>query len=796
MKKLRHISFLISCCSFLILMSACTLSMEEWVETEEQKGYEDVETVENDFYTLKYEYKATTRSLTDDIQKYIAQVEDDSIIYFMDNTPSEWLPKTGGQVVSNCCENFPMGLMGHVLSVEKTGGFIKVVTTEAEIEDCYEEFDLDFDTDVFTSKPEEREVDTVVQSRFTRASVDGSKEVVIRDWAMFRAIQSGQRQKPLTRTELEDIYDRDIDTTATKINEELLFHVDKDDLIGSAIRSVNGKINTIDISVYYVNKTHMHKVVKLKEKREYTCTTTSNGIKLSSIMGVDIVKAVTEKEQVFVAKAVYDWIRHPEKFPKINQKLKGKDDFHPVFEIPLGSLPFGILIRLSPVFSVDFGIYGDVEALWWLSSSRTTTDIVNGKKKVDKNEKIRPPSNQFAFNAFGNFHVGGGGELFIGLGKKVSKNEGIGVGAFLEMTVDFKLNITPVTVGDYTLGSGDEFCSITGNGKVGGKILTGGLFGDIEFIAVPFKWWDGVVWNYNPRLQFDNKFVTVSDEDSEGPYTRQTLAYKFTELGLTAKFFNWTSTHKPVLCVYESDDQPLDKPTEVLYDKSFTSKSTVKEKTRYEFIYKNREGKPIYVIPGVEGSNSDNDITLYTPYKTMVQSDIKPNIEYCIDYDEETKTYDYVYQDFAVETTRNGYKYRWALPFTLRNASAIDDYWEDWGVYNVIHNSYHTVDQRYTSLKNQIHSSGKYMLECTYIGDEDTDLSVESGVYYVVKGITGPPSLYSYKINDSNAREYSYQSYRYLQSDVGNIFLKFRLPLDKHNGLGYPDGFIKKKDSF
>ena len=234
----------------------------------------------------------------------------------------------------------------------------------------------------------------------------------------------------------------------------------------------------------------------------------------------------------------------------------------------------------------------------------------------------------------------------------------------------------------------------------------------------------------------------------------------------------------------------------MLYDKSFTSKSTVKEKTRYEFIYKNREGKPIYVIPGVEGSNSDNDITLYTPYKTMVQSDIKPNIEYLIDYDEETKTYDYVYQDFAVETTKNGYKYRWALPFTLRNASAIDDYWEDWGVYNVIHDSYHTVEQRYTSLKNQIRSSGKYMLECTFEGDEYTDLSVESGVYYVVKGVTGAPSLYSHKINDSNAREYSYQSYRYLLSDVGNIFLKFRLPLDKYNGLGYPDGFIKKKTSF
>ena len=114
MKKIAYYSLL---SSLLLFIMGCTLSMDEWVETEEQKGYNEVETIENDFYTLQYEYKKSTRSLTEDIQKYIVQIEADSILYFMDNTPSDWLPKAGGQVVANCCPMFPMGYMGKVLSV-------------------------------------------------------------------------------------------------------------------------------------------------------------------------------------------------------------------------------------------------------------------------------------------------------------------------------------------------------------------------------------------------------------------------------------------------------------------------------------------------------------------------------------------------------------------------------------------------------------------------------------------------------------------------------------------------------
>lgn len=496
----------------------------------------------------------------------------------------------------------------------------------------------------------------------------------------------------------------------------------------------------------------------------------------------------TDKDKSQTGVKVAKWLRDKGKFPKLSQKLEGvendDDDDGLVVEIPIPSCPFGVILRLKPVFNVNFGIYGDVEATWWTSCSRTITDVVDGEKVVDDTKNLSTPDNKFAFNAFGSFHVGGGGELFVGLGKKLGK-KAAGIGAFLRLTIDFDLNITPVTVGDYTLGSADEFCSITGNGKFGGKILTGGLFGDISFLVKDFKWWDGVVWTYNPRIQFDNKFITVPDEDSKGPYTKQTMSYKFTELGLNS-VVSWTKYHKPVLCVYESDNQALDKPTEVLYDRSFGKE--IKKNTRYEFVYKNREGNPIYVIPGVEGPGGEDDITLYTPYKTTVQSSIKPNIQYHLSYDDDTKSYDYVYQalEVDVDDVTNEIKYTWALPFTLRNATAIPDYWEDWGVYTCIYDDDGPYKTRYTTLKNRIYYSGKYMIETSFKDEYNKDFSVESGIYYVPKGQTT-----RYKINDYDAREYSYQVYKVVKKDPGDILLKFKHLLDKEIGLGYPLDYKK-----
>ena len=43
-----------------------------------------------------------------------------------------------------------MGLIARVLSVEKVNGMYKVVTTETEIEDAFEDFDLDMDMDILS----------------------------------------------------------------------------------------------------------------------------------------------------------------------------------------------------------------------------------------------------------------------------------------------------------------------------------------------------------------------------------------------------------------------------------------------------------------------------------------------------------------------------------------------------------------------------------------------------------------------------------------------------------------------
>jgi len=801
---MKHFAHLLTA-SLLVLLTGCTLSMEEWVETEEQKGYDEVETVENDFYKLDYEYKKTTRSLTADIQKYIAQVEADSIIYFLDNTPADWLPQTGGYVVANCCENFPMGLMGRVLSVENTGGLIRVVTTEADIEDCFEDFDFELDADLFTNPADqevvvddEEQADTVQapRLRFNRAGKNGKREVVVRDWAMFRAIESGQPQRRTRAKSLEEIYDQDIDKNESETSEMLLCRVTPGDKIGQAIAKAT-KVNSIDVRLYYVTKTTMHKVVKLKQKREYTATTSTNGIRLSSTVGVDLIKGKTDEAKIVAELKLAEMLKNRNKFPAFQQKLEGiwagDDDMELTIEIPLGSCPFGIIIRLMPIFDVNFGLYGDLECIWWTSKSRTTTDVVNGRKVTDKNEKLSVPSNQYEFNAFGQFHVGGGGELFLGVGKKLGK-KAVGIGAFLQMTVDLYLNFSPVTIGSYQIGSPNDAITLSGNGRIGGKILTGGFFGDIEFLTKEFKWWDGYTWSYDPKVQYDTSFPALDMTDSEGEkFTRQTIGYTYTSLGLNASSL-FTRTHKPILNVYTEENQDLDKPTKTLYAKSFTSSSKIASKKNYEFTYDNHTGKDIFVVPGIEGTNKDI-VKLYPTFKTMVQPIIKPTIEYDVLYDDDEKMYDHVFQTPEVRANKQTnyetfqtymvYDYAFSLPFTLRNAGAIADFWDDWGVMSKVTIVGVDTKTKYKSMMKKNLASGKHVMQtkftCWSPLDRSPEIRAESFIYYVPKG-----SKTKLLINSYDAREFCIKTYKLNKKDPGDILLKRNITLSEEGGYWDP----------
>lgn len=778
----------------LLLITACTLSMDEWAETEEDKGYDNVETVENDFYKLEYEYKATTRSLTDSIQQFIAKVEDDSIIYFTDNIPPQWLPQPGGCVVANCCEKFPTGLVGRVISVERSAGLVKVVATEAALEEAYEEFNFELDADVFTSDPEEQETDTVyyddeapatVRQTFTRAPQEpgGTAEIVTRDWAMFRAIKAGEKQhrSAETRADLSDIYDKDVDDKDTKTGDVIMFEASLDGAFGDFIKEkTKGAINTASIKVSNHTKTTIHKKVELKRKREYTSTTTSNGIKLSALIGHDFAKAKNDAEKEEQFGQVTDMMKKTETFQKYSTKLESKkgsldiENLEFTVEIPLPSVPFGIILRIKPVLDVKIGLYGNVEVVFWTSRDRTITDVVDGKKIKDDTEKLSKPDNEYAINGFGTFEISGGIEVFLGLGKKFGK-KAAGIGAFIEGTLNASLNVSATVVGDNRLGSSNDLFRTYAKGKFGGKILTGGLFGDITFLSKEYEL-NGFSVSYFPKLSYSSAFPVVTEEDAKGSYDKQTISYHFTNLGLFIP--PWLRSRlQPIIAVYKTDPKSnYNFPAAVLTDPKFKKGTKVATGKEYTFTYKNYDvGKEYYIVPGL--MDRLNNHTLLREEKTAVQSTRLPNIEYKTYYDDDEKVYDYVYQYYASTPTYGGIStYKVAMPFRLRNASAINDYWSDWGIYFEVDIGGKERKVYKKSLKDAITQSGKYMAKATIYTNKAADevnIYVSNAcIYYCPKG-----STVTFKLNGPDERIYMYKGYKIYSAWEGDVYLRRELQL-------------------
>ncbi len=145
MKKLP----IFSLCSLLVLMllAGCTLMLEEYAVPEEEKGFDEPVTVENDFGTFTYQYNEGVLPVTQTIQEYITRVEDDSIIYFSSDIPHKWLPVRGSLLAAGCTRTLPNGLNHRVISVDKVGGEYRVVATMASRQDVYKELEINFDYD-------------------------------------------------------------------------------------------------------------------------------------------------------------------------------------------------------------------------------------------------------------------------------------------------------------------------------------------------------------------------------------------------------------------------------------------------------------------------------------------------------------------------------------------------------------------------------------------------------------------------------------------------------------------------
>ena len=146
MNKAKDITqkILISLSALLVAVS-CTLDMEDWVPTEEEKGYGEIASMEYDGMKFEYEFKEETIHLTDNLLEYLAYTDGDTILYFMDNMPEEYRPRTGGYVAAFCCDALPLGLNAKVTSVEHSNGMYVVETKPVELAETYKEFKLDIE---------------------------------------------------------------------------------------------------------------------------------------------------------------------------------------------------------------------------------------------------------------------------------------------------------------------------------------------------------------------------------------------------------------------------------------------------------------------------------------------------------------------------------------------------------------------------------------------------------------------------------------------------------------------------
>jgi hypothetical protein len=127
-----------------LLLSACTLSMEEYLVTEEKKGVDEPYTEVTPYGEVTYQYRKNVLPLNGRPLEYMAMMND-SVIWFMDNLPSKWMPKEGNYIAANCSRTIPTGIHAKVRSVTRENGMIRVEFQPAPQEEVFEYLTADID---------------------------------------------------------------------------------------------------------------------------------------------------------------------------------------------------------------------------------------------------------------------------------------------------------------------------------------------------------------------------------------------------------------------------------------------------------------------------------------------------------------------------------------------------------------------------------------------------------------------------------------------------------------------------
>lgn len=152
MKKYNIVLSVLAAVSF----SACTLYMDEPEDAARilrtGEGYDEEEsiTLPNGEGEVTYKYSQKTIPIDDEVEQYIAKVENDTILYFKENTPDDLLPVEGEMMTCSFRDLFPNGFCHKCIQRTEQNGQYRCTFTKCEYSEAFDKlkFEVSSPTEV------------------------------------------------------------------------------------------------------------------------------------------------------------------------------------------------------------------------------------------------------------------------------------------------------------------------------------------------------------------------------------------------------------------------------------------------------------------------------------------------------------------------------------------------------------------------------------------------------------------------------------------------------------------------
>lgn len=433
------------------LLASCTLSMEEWTVPEEEKGFEEAETVETKYGNYTYQFKEGVRSITENVQEYIIDVEDDSILYFMDNTPDEWLPRVGDKVAAMCTPVIPFGLNHKVIDVQDIGGMYRVTCTQASRDDIYEQLIIDFDYELVSENV------PMYDSLYLDSLGVNPDDLIVEDFSLLEEYYGkeamAKAKRPRRAYRKNEAWKRT--RAALNLPEDYLATREGSDETETDTPdrwpvsfSFTEQITNINLSISGEVVKHCVQRVKYRENKATDFKEQITTDKSYDIW--DVTVSVSKGSDVFDSKKPSDL--NPERFKRLKNYLKKLDEAKPEPKRPKKMAGGKVLTPLPfcPAFSVAVSLKGNVTFKGALCGHakiqhnhpwvRTGYKYENGKKYSYRPDKVQDESRELLeFDAYGQLSITASLKAAIGIeitGTGLGGEVGFEVGATLSSSIN------------------------------------------------------------------------------------------------------------------------------------------------------------------------------------------------------------------------------------------------------------------------------------------------------------------------------------------------------------------------